>query len=328
MGGLWHDLSMPRKSAYNATALEPLLRMQDQVVSRSQALRCGVTPAAIRQRTEFSRPWRRLLPGVYLTATGRATPDQLQVAALLYAGGGSMLTGTSALRRLGVRVPPRDRLLVLVPAGRRRRSTSFVTIWPTTRMPDSYLSEGVIRMAPPDRAAADAARELTRHADVRAVVADAVQKRLCTPDRLARELRAGPRRGSAALRDVLAEVAAGARSIAEAELLQLVTAARLPTPLCNPNLYAGSAFIARPDMWWPDAGVAVEVDSREWHLLPEHAEQTTRRHNLMGVHGIIVLHFTPRQIREEPERIIEQIRAALAKGLARPRLPLHTRPAI
>ena len=154
-----------------------------------------------------------------------------------------------------------------------------------------------------------------------------MQKRLCSPECLARELRAGPRRGSAALRDVLAEVAAGAHSVAEAELLELINAAGLPAPLCNHNLYVERTFIARPDMWWPDAGVAVEVDSREWHLLPEHAEQTTRRHNLMGVHGIIVLHFTPRQVREEAAWVIEQIRVALTKGHARPRLLLHTRPA-
>src|SRR5260370_4050972 len=147
-----------------------LLALQDQVISRAQALRCGVTVAAFRHRTEVKQQWRRLLPGVYLAATRRATLSQLQVAALLYAGSCSMLTGTAALRRLGVRVPRRHRLVVLVPASKRRRSVSYVTVWQTTRMPDRYVSDGGIRMAPPDRAAAAAARAPRNCTEFRACI--------------------------------------------------------------------------------------------------------------------------------------------------------------
>ena len=60
---------------------------------------------------------------------------------------------------------------------------------------------------------------------------------------------------------MLTEVADGVRSTAEADLRTLIIQARLPTPLYNPDLYVGGKFLARPDAWWPDAGVAVEVDS-------------------------------------------------------------------
>src|SRR5260370_5442685 len=70
-------------------------------------------------------------------------------------------------------------------------------------------------------------------------------------------------------------------------------------PLFNAKVYAGKDFIAKPDGWWPAAGVAVEVDSKEWHLSPEDWQQTMSRHARMSAHGIIVLHFTPRQIRTE-----------------------------
>jgi len=300
-----------------------VLKRQEQVISRSQALACGMTTGAFQRRTEPGGGWHRLLPGVYLTETGRATPDHLQIAALLYAGSPSMLTGTAALQRLGVRVPSRDMMVVLVPAEKQHRSARYVTIWPTTRWPDECMAQGVIRFALPDRAAADAARELTSDRDIRAVIADAVQKRWCAPERLAEELRLGPRRGSRPLRMVLADVADGARSVAESDLLRLIKRAGI-TPLCNRLLYAGKTFIAKPDMWWPDAGVAVEVDSREWHLLPEQAEETASRHNRMGSYGIIVLHFTPRQIGSQPEWVITEIRGALATGRNRPPLPLRT----
>ena len=315
---------MPRKLTLDETALTSLLKRQEAVISRTQALQFGLTDRAIRRRVAPDGPWRRLLPGVYSTVTGAASRDQRQIAALLYAGSSSMLTGTAALKRLGVRVPNRDKIVVLVPAARQHRSVGYVTIWMTARWPDEYMSQGVIRFALPDRAAADAARELTSDREIRAVIADAVQKRWCAPERLAAELRLGPRRGSRPLRMVLAEVADGARSVAESDLLRLIRRARIETPLCNQLVYAGRVFIAKPDMWWPAAGVAVEVDSHEWHLLPEQAEETASRHNRMASYGIIVLHFTPRQIGSQPEWVIGEIRGALATGRNRPPLPLRT----
>jgi very-short-patch-repair endonuclease len=65
------------------------------------------------------------------------------------------------------------------------------------------------------------------------------------------------------------------------------------------------------DAWWPDAGVAAEVDSREWHLSPGDWERTLRRHARLTAHGILVLHFTPKQIRTEPAQVAAAIRAAL-----------------
>src|SRR5215468_7772591 len=66
-----------------------------------------------------------------------------------------------------------------------------------------------------------------------------------------------------ALRRALAEVADGVRSAAEADLHAAIRHARLPMPMFNPRLFAGRVFLASPDCWWPDAGVAAEVDSRE-----------------------------------------------------------------
>jgi len=116
---------------------------------------------------------------------------------------------------------------------------------------------------------ADTVRQLTDVRDVRAVVADAVQLGQCTVSQLAEELRIGPVKGSAVFRSVLAEVAAGISSTAEGDLCDVVQTARLPMPLFNPSLYDGDLFLGKPDAWWPDAGVAGEVDSRAWHLSPE-----------------------------------------------------------
>jgi very-short-patch-repair endonuclease len=305
---------MARRTEFDHVALERALQGQDRVLSLRQALACGMTDGMVVHKTRLGGPWQRLLPGVYLTVTGTPTTVQREIAALLYAGRGSVITGVAALRRHGVRPASSESLTVLIPHDRRRQSTGFVRVLRTQRMPEHVCIDGAVQFAMAARAVADAARELTNLRDVRAVVADAVQKRRCPLDRLAEELQQGPVRYSARLRLVLGEVRDGIRSAAEGDLRELIQRAGLPKPMFNARLYAGQTLIAVADAWWPDAGVAAEVDSREWHLSPEDWEQTLRRNTEMSAHGIVVLRFTPRQIRDEPAMVVAGIRAAIEAG--------------
>jgi very-short-patch-repair endonuclease len=308
-------------------ALVRLLRDQESVISRTEALGCGMTPSQLRHRVRPGGPWQRLLPGVYLTVTGTPTRTQTEVAALRYAGCGSVITSLAALRRHGIRVPESQVITVLIPGGRVRESRPFVRVWPTTRMPEFVFTDGAVRFADAARAVADAARELRSFRDVRAVAADAVQRGRCRIDQLAEELAHAPVRQSAWLRATLAEVADGVRSAAEGDLRSLIRAAGIPAPIFNARLYIGPDLLAVVDAWWPDAGVAVEVDSREWHLSPEDSQRTARRSRGMSAKGIIVLHVTPHQIRTEAEKIVADIRDALESGRARPPLAIRTLPA-
>jgi hypothetical protein len=286
-----------------------------------------MTPGTLRHRIRAGGPWQRLLPGVYLAATGTPTLAQTEIAALLYAGPDSVITGLSALRHHGLRVPDSPRIPILIPAGRGRVSQAFVTALPTSRMPQRVCADGVIKFALPPRAVADAARHLASFREVRALVADSVQQGRCRIDWLTDELVGGPVRNSAWLRRALAEVADGIRSAAEGDLRDLLLKARLPMPMFNARLYSGQVFIAIADAWWADAGVAVEVDSREWHLSPEDWERTVRRSARMSAEGIIVLHITPRQIREQAADVAASIGSAVSSGSARPRLAIRAIPA-
>ena len=99
-------------------------------------------------------------------------------------------------------------------------------------------------------------------------------------------------------------------------------------PLFNPSVYDGDGtFIARPDAWWPELGIAVEVDSREWHMSPEDHAKTLARGRRMAKHQIVVLRFTPKQIRSEPAEVIKDIKAHLEGARGRPPLKLRTVPA-
>ena len=315
---------MTRSAHFDHAALSAILIPQDQVITRSQALAGGLTERSLQYRVRTAGPWQRLLPGVFLAVTGNPSAEQRDIAAQLYTGSNGLVTGPAALRRWGVRAPHSSFIDMLIPSGKRRKSAGFVRIHATTRMPDQVYTTGQLRLVPLARAVGDTARELTRLSDVRALVAAVVQQGRCTSGQLVTELEDGPVQGSALLRIAINDVRDGVRSSPEADLKDLLNRAKIPAPLFNPRLYADDTFIASPDAWWPELGVAVEVDSREYHLSPEDHERTLERHARMAAHGITVLHFTPRQIRTQPAQVAATIKAALAAASGRPPLLLRT----
>jgi len=308
---------MPRTAQFDRQALAALAARQHGVLARAQALESGMTDRALRHRVRAEGPWQLVLPGVYLTHNGVPDAEQRELAALLFAGGQSVLTGPSALRRHGLPAHRRDTVDVLVPWAMRRMDAGFARLHRTTRLPERICTSGAVRFVLPARAVADTARGLNKLSEVRAVVADAVQRGRCPIGSLAAELADGPVPGSALLRRALAEVADGIRSAAEGDLRDLIVWARLPMPMFNPRLIVAGDFLAKPDCWWPESGVAAEADSRAWHLSPRDWEYTQARHARMSAHGIIVLHFPPTRIRSERREVADIIRRALAAGRGR-----------
>ena len=317
---------MPRASGVDRELLEHTLRAQYGVIARHQARTCSLTEAALKYRLRPGGPWQKIIPGVYLAA-GAITAEQREMAALLHAGPRSVLTGSAAVRRYGLRPPSSTTIDVLVPLEVRRQSSAFVRVQRSARMPSQIRTTGRIRFAAPGRAVADAVRGLTKLRDVRAVVSEAVQKRVCSIRALRTELDEGPVAGSGLLRRALADVTQGIRSVTEGDLKLILKRARVPTPMFNARLFDGDTLIAVVDCWWPDAGVAGEVDSREYHYRADDWQRTIRRHDRLVAHGVLVLHFTPQRMKEEPEEIVREILATLAQGAARPPLSLKALPA-
>jgi transcriptional regulator with AbiEi antitoxin domain of type IV toxin-antitoxin system len=209
---------MPRTSSIDG--LRPLLDSQLAVASRGQLLALGMNDRAMQYRLRPDGPWQALLPGIYLAVTGTPTFEQKEMAALLYAGPESLVTGRAALVHHGIGIPVApDVIDVLVPAGRQRVDVNFVRLHRTARLPAAgtgaaaaAAGTGPVRLAPAPRAVADAAWQLTSTDDVRAVVEDALRSGRCTLDELTAELNEGPIRGSAALRSVLTGLAEEADS--------------------------------------------------------------------------------------------------------------------
>src|SRR5580704_9133889 len=318
---------MPKRSGFDVERLRRVLQAQHQVITREQALLCGMTPSTLKRYVAPGGRWQRLLPGVYVAVTGTVTQDQRETAALLYAGPRSLITGPAAVRRHRLTAPGPNVVDVLIPWDRRRQSAGFVRVRRTRRMPERGYVTGKIRFATPPRAVADAARSLTRFDDVRQVVCEAVQRRACSVAELTKELETGPVQGSALFREALAEVGDGVRSVAEADFRLLILSSDLPRPVFNAQLFdADGIFIAIVDAWWQEAGVAAEIDSRAYHLAAADQDRTTERHDRLAAHGILTLHFPPKRIKTDAPGIVSELQSAIDKGLARPPLPITAVP--
>jgi hypothetical protein len=318
---------MPVTPVYDRERLNRVLVEQFGAVSRAQALECGVSRGRLDHLVRPGGRWQRILPGVYVVNIGAVSVDQRAMAALLYAGPKSLLTGAAAVRRHRLQCAGLNQVDVLVPEDVRVRSAGYVRIVRTGRMPTKCYRTQRIRFVLLPRAVADATRPMTSLGDVRAVVAEAIQKGRCDLASLVAELNDGPVAGSRFYRVALRECIAGSRSAAEGALMTLIGRSDLPEPMYNAELYTfDGAFLGIADVWWQRAAVVAEVDSRRYHLSPADYERTVMRHNRMAAHGINVLHFLPDTVKNDPSAVIRNLRGAIRSGGARPAALIVAKP--
>ncbi|GGZ75474.1 hypothetical protein GCM10010371_39090 [Streptomyces subrutilus] len=154
------------------------------------------------------------------------------------------------------------------------------------------------------------------------MLAHVVQAGWCHPHDLHAELRAARLLRRPAVRAAAEELLAGVRSVAEARARDALTASDLPAPLWNARLHTpDGAFLATPDAYWPEAGVALEIDSAEYHYTRDAWQATLRRRLRLEAHGVLVVSATPSMIRDTPHDVLAALRALLALATARPAPP-------
>jgi len=314
---------MPSRSRTAFARIEDLAWSQGGLVTSRQLGELAVPSSTLRYRIRSGGPWRRVLPTVYQVFHGPLTPAQREQAAVLYAGPDAVLTGLSALRRHGVRYLPSDPLEspvhLLVPHERRPRSVGFVLVERTERLP--LVGRGSeLATAPLARAVVDASRRCTERRTVRALASEVVQSGRASAAELADELAVSQRRGSALLRDVLTDLASGTRSAPEAELREAVLAWGLPEPLWNPTLATRDGrTVFVPDGYYPEAGVALEMNSHEYHGYGAAFEATEKRQARLAGLGILVVPITPNRLRRDASGVMRDIDSALGAASGRPR---------
>lgn len=301
-----------------ATELHDLLLRQCRVLTREQAIAAGVSRHALAHRARPDGPWQRVLPAIFAAQTGPLTVEQRHIAALPYAGPASMLGGPSAAVTHGLRaLRPDARVHLLVPRQRQQLSGGYVLARRTRRLPQPALV-GRLRTAPLERAVIDACRPMCRLDEVRALVAEAVQRGLTSPRRLRADLLDGDRRATRLIATALDELDAGTRSAAEAWARREFARAGLPEPVWNCALVADNGqLLAYPDAYWEHAATVFEVDSVAHHLSPADKDRTERRPAQMTAHGILFIHASPARIRDDTGALMGELRSTLAIGALR-----------
>jgi very-short-patch-repair endonuclease len=257
----------------------------------------GMPDTLIRSRRRTGR-WQAVARDVFLTAPPVTELDRIAAAAI--AGGrNGVVSGAAAVQVWGLRPRSRanGRVLVLVPRDFGRRDNQWIRYRRTTRLPRPAIVRE-IRVAPPARAIADHALELVRLDDVRAIVAEAVQRGLVQPCDLEAEYLAGPRNDSMHLRVAVEDLMAGARSAPEARAARALRRAKLGCFEQNAEVAVGiRRFVA--DFLWKELRAILEIDSHEYHFNSDDWQQTLRRDQIVQTAGYFVLHVTPRQVFDE-----------------------------
>ncbi len=112
--------------------LRDLVRYQAGVLSRSQALRGGLSPGMIKFRVSSGR-WRQIHPGVYATFTGVPGRGARLWAAVLWAGQGAALSHQTAAELHRLIDQAAEMIHVTVPVQRRVKAVDGVSLHRSAR---------------------------------------------------------------------------------------------------------------------------------------------------------------------------------------------------
>lgn len=318
---------MPRRTFVDFDALAVLLRQSERVLRHSELIELGVPKSTIMTRIGPDGPWQRLLPGVIAAHRGIPTRRERLLAAQRYAGESSVVTGIPALVEYGVSAARRagTRPHMLVPHECRRTSHGFVVIERTRRLPDPVQHKG-FRLASVARAVIDACRREENLDQVREIVAEVIQDRRCTVADLVAEVRRAARQRTALTRVVLREIEAGIRSVAEAKVRAALIARGVDWLDWNADLLTTDGeFVACPDAYCRRSGVALQVDSMQWHLRPKRYRRTQKVQRGLTSWGVFVLPWSPADAIENPDEVALGLIQLQSLGKHRPLPPLVVR---
>jgi very-short-patch-repair endonuclease len=271
--------------------------------------------------------WRAVCRGIVATSNGRLADDQQLWVAVLAAGTGAVLAGTTAAAEAGVRGLRREPLHVLIPAGRhvpRRRLSGLpldmpaVLVHRATVLPQAHLQIGRPYRTTTARALVDAAAWARSDDEARVALAAGCQQRLVTPAELRDVVEALPKvRRRRLIRDTVADIEGGAQALSEIDFLRLCRRYNLPSPDLQERRQDGDGRARYLDAYWKEWGLHVEVDGAH-HMDVRHWAADMRRQNEVWIAGDRILRFPAWLVRGRPGEVAAQIRAALVAAGWRP----------
>jgi very-short-patch-repair endonuclease len=278
------------------------------VVTRAQLLAAGVSRDEIKHRVR-SGALLRVYRGVYRVGHRAPSVEAQYMAAVLACGEGAVLSGRAAAHHFGLLRGPPVPPEVIAPSERRvrgirtRRSRAVeTTTWrgiPVTTVPRTLVDLAAV--LPADELARAAHEAEVKHQTGPDLIAAVLAQRPTTP-------------GAAKLRTVLSGDEKVTLSKLEAKFLERLRDAGLPLP--ETNRPAGTK---RVDCRWPEHRLTVELDSYRYHRSRHAWEEDRRREREAHARGDQFRRYTYRDVLEEPELMLRELRALLPRAGSTPR---------
>jgi len=288
--------------------LRRLLTSGRGVVTRAQVL--ARVPRWVLEHAVGSGALVRAFPQVYIARP--ADPAALRRAALAFCGGQSVLSHLTALAAWGLHRPEAgEPVHITVPESVRLRSPAGLVVH-RRREPSPSVPRGGLPVTRLEVTLV-AAWPLLPAGERRAVVIEAVGRRMTTPERVSAALAEVPRLpGRRELRLLLDRLAAGCRSPLEIWGLEHVFAGPgMPEFVRQHPVRLGRRTVYL-DGFAPVERVAFELDGEAWHGAPWHRERDLRRDALLATRGIVVVRYGYRRLVGEPDQVRREVLAILA----------------
>jgi very-short-patch-repair endonuclease len=295
--------------AWPHAAVGAVAAKQRGLVTHADLHGLGLSNAAI-SRASSRGAIVRIYRGVYaLMALSALPPLAREQAALLHLGPDAMLSHATAAYIWGLRPQPREVEVTLLGRARRARPGIHIHRAAALDRRDVRRHLGLLLTAPA-RTLLDLAPTLDDEA-LEQVFAEAVKRnRMRRSEARAMVERHAGHPGVARLRALVLETrdVAWLRADTERRFMRMIRKAGLP----QPETQADFGPFHQIDFLWRDQKVAVETDGYLFHSLRRDLESDHRRDAKLQAAGFIVLRFTWRQIRNQPELVLAEVAAALA----------------
>jgi very-short-patch-repair endonuclease len=278
---------------------------QNGVITVDQLAAAGLSRHAVAHRVRSG--WlRRRHRGVFIVGPVES-PLAEAMAAVLAVGGNALLSNYPGGVLWEIVPPPAGPAEVTV-VGRDVRGPEGVRVHRIRRLdPADAARRHAIPVTSAARTLLDLATQLTAR-DLGRAVEEARIHRLITDRSLKEQFERYPRhQGAKALRKAAQIEPARTRSLAERGLLDLIRAARLPTPQANKKIGRHEV-----DLVWREHSLIVEVDGYAFHSTRAAFERDRRRDAELLALGYRVIRVTWRQIADEPEALVATLAVALA----------------
>lgn len=274
--------------------------------SLAQARSAGLTREDLR-----GSAWQRVAHGWYRWRGCEPREEHLLIAIASTLPKGGAFSGLTAARRWCIEAPTPKRPEIVVPDLSRVAHRAPATVRCIQLEAGDVVWRDGFPVTSPARTCFDLAARLPLIEAV-AAVDMALHRGLVTPDHFQQYV--ATHKGIAGVvkaRKVLEHLEPRSESPMESRLRMLLVQAGLPRPEAQVTLNGASgAFVARVDLHYPKARLAIEYDGAQ------HRDQLiddNRRQNRLHDIGVTVLRYTAPDLKDQPNHVVEQVRRALAE---------------